>query len=455
LSVNNTNATDGKLLGAVAKSLTHAVSEVIASAAEGVGQYLHNSHRDFILRCVGALARKARLVGELITSERHLPYADRHHPIDLERSVLPEIRALMDAGGADVETEIAQFHLSDGPGQETAIPILVMLFYCPNETIAQDTYGRLARHLVGEWETVRGHANRRQRNYEFEYKCLEHLARFVMQLPVPMALAMCEPLLNAVNEHPREVAPFLERLIVIEDQAEMALPFWAIWQAFADCVRTAQWIPQLDSRYASNTELLHKIFFGLPWRDGVRHWRRLEGFADRVDTLFENLPPCATVLDAYCRFLYTIGEQSLPHGFVVVANRLQAGDASQMLSQDNVVFYLESLLRRFIYSEPLRLKTNAEVRSAVLTILDQLVDSGPLYTGWRATATIFFGPQVPPRIVWAPLYGMPAGALIVPMQPTCPLVARGHRAEPDSSRRCQSRSPYRDRHGPPLRPRLV
>jgi hypothetical protein len=63
-----------------------------------------------------------------------------------------------------------------------------------------------------------------------------------------------------------------------------------------------------------------------------------------VDTLFENLPACATVLDAYGRFLYTIGEKSLPHGFVVVANRLQAGDASQMLSQDTTVFCLESLL---------------------------------------------------------------------------------------------------------------
>jgi hypothetical protein len=95
-----------------------------------------------------------------------------------------------------------------------------------------------------------------------------------------------------------------------------------------------------------------------------------------VDTLFEDLPACATVLDAYCRFLYTIGEKSLPRAFVVVANRLNAGKASQMLSQDTTVFYLESLLRRFIYSEPLRLKTNVKVRSAVLTILDQLVDSG-------------------------------------------------------------------------------
>ena len=40
------------------------------------------------------------------------------------------------------------------------------------------------------------------------------------------------------------------------------------------------------------------------------------------------------------------------------------------------MFCLESLLHRFIYSEPLRLKTNVKVRSAVLTILDTLVDAG-------------------------------------------------------------------------------
>ena len=99
------------MIEAIAKSLTHAVSEVIAYAAEGVGQYLHNSRRDFMLRCVGALARKARLVSELIASEKHLPYADRRQPADLERSVLPEIRALIAGGGVNVEAEVARLDL--------------------------------------------------------------------------------------------------------------------------------------------------------------------------------------------------------------------------------------------------------------------------------------------------------------------------------------------------------
>jgi len=329
-----------------------------------------------MLRCVGALARKAQLVGELIASEKHRPYVDRRQPADLEQSVLPETRALITGGSVSVETEVAQLDLRDWPGQEAARAILAILFYCPDEVMAQDVYGRLARQLVEWWEAARDRTNPRQRNYEFEYECMKRFARFVMRFPVATALAMCEPLLNAVDEDLREVTLFVTDLVVIEDQVEGDSPFWDIWQAFADRAQTTPWIQRLDSRYASDAELLHTLFFGVPWKDGVRHWRRLEGFADRVDTLFESLPPCATVLEAYCRFLYRIGEQSLPHGFVVIAKRLQVGDARQMLSKDNTVFYLESLLRRFIYSEPLRLKSNAEVRSAVLTILDRLVDSG-------------------------------------------------------------------------------
>jgi hypothetical protein len=321
LGNNAPDALHERVMGAIAKSLTHAVSEVIACAAEGVAQFLRNSRRDFMLRCVGALARKARLVSELIVSEKHLRYADRRQPADLERSVLPEIRALIAGGGVNVEAEVTRLDLSEWPGQEAASAILTLLSYCPDEVVAQDAYRRLARFLVECWETARDRTNRRERNYEFEYQCLERLARFVMQFPVETALTICEPLLNAVDEHPREVARFVEDLIVIENQAGGKSPFWDIWQAFADSVQIAGWIHQLDSRY-------------------------------------------------------TIGKKSLPNGFVVISSRLQAGNASQMLSQGNTVFYLESLLRRFCYSEPVRIKSNPEIRSDVLMILDQLVDSG-------------------------------------------------------------------------------
>ena len=118
------------------------------------------------------------------------------------------------------------------------------------------------------------------------------------------------------------------------------------------------------------------MFLGPNWKEDVRHWRRLDGQSSRVDALIAKLPSAAPVFQAYCRFLYKIGGRSLPWGFVIIAERLEAGNSSELLADDNSVFYLESLLRRSVYGEPHRLKSDPDVRSAVLDILDQLVEAG-------------------------------------------------------------------------------
>jgi hypothetical protein len=92
--------------------------------------------------------------------------------------------------------------------------------------------------------------------------------------------------------------------------------------------------------------------------------------------LFEQLPPSATALDAYVRFLYHVGEQSLPESFIRISKRLLAGDANQMLRKSNTVFMLEVLLQRYVYPKPLELKNKHELRDAVLTLLDLLVEQG-------------------------------------------------------------------------------
>ena len=100
------------------------------------------------------------------------------------------------------------------------------------------------------------------------------------------------------------------------------------------------------------------------------------GHAHRVHALFKDLQPSSVVLDAYVRFLYHFGEQSLPGAFVHVANRLQAGDAHRMLSKTNTVFMLEVLLQRHVYGRPLELKRERPIRDAALVLLDVLVEQG-------------------------------------------------------------------------------
>jgi hypothetical protein len=122
--------------------------------------------------------------------------------------------------------------------------------------------------------------------------------------------------------------------------------------------------------------MLAVIFMTQYWKDDVRHWRTLEGHAHLVHELFNALPPSSTVLDNYIRFLYHIGEQSLPGAFERISNRLKAGDPMAMLRLSNTVFLLESLLRRYVYGRPLSLKKSRPLREAVLHLLDLLVENG-------------------------------------------------------------------------------
>jgi hypothetical protein len=82
------------------------------------------------------------------------------------------------------------------------------------------------------------------------------------------------------------------------------------------------------------------------------------------------------MLDDYLRFLYHIGEQSLPRSFIPIAKRLQQGDPAQMLRKGNTVYLLEVLLQRYVYGKPLELKSQSDLRDAVLLLLDMLVEQG-------------------------------------------------------------------------------
>jgi hypothetical protein len=82
------------------------------------------------------------------------------------------------------------------------------------------------------------------------------------------------------------------------------------------------------------------------------------------------------VLDSYTRFLYEIGEHSLPGAIVRIAAALRKGNAQKMLARSNTVFMLDVRLQRYVYGRPLELKREPPLREAVLFILDCLVEAG-------------------------------------------------------------------------------
>lgn len=370
-----------RILRTLALALTHAIDEVRWYAASGIGSNLWLIDRSLTLRCIEALATEATFVQKTVDRERRTQLDKRRHLDEIEAEASELVRRLFLEENGIENGSYEAMDPTTWMGAEANGRILAILGHAPTEPAAVKAFERLAHVIVGWWDADDNQRRNRyekhqDRNYQAEGSLQDILQNFLLRTSPEAAASILQPVLDAVDRHPKEVHWILLGLIGVEDRQPNTSQFWSLWDLFAERVRAATWLQKIDDEHASGSEMLSTVFLGSWWKDEVRHWRSLEGFADRIDALFLDLPPSSTVLDSYLRFLYHIGEQSLPQAFIYIARRLREGDASRMMRKGNTVFLLESLLLRFVYSRPLELKQQGDLREAVIFLLDTLIESG-------------------------------------------------------------------------------
>jgi hypothetical protein len=380
-------------------AITHPIEEVRNHAAAGIGWHLWSIDRELALRSVQAIAteavlsekaseqEQARFLSAQRVGDRGGPFA----PLDTEtegRSA--RLEAIAAKGATHVRRHfyrpkgiaadaLAALDLDSFQGGEACGRILLILRGAPAEPGATAAFGRVAKSLVQGWDSDderRAKRKPRQRDHREEATQIDLLADFVLRAPLAASRAIIEPVLAAVEKHPREVERVLTRVIFAEDRAPATAQFWSLWELFAARVGSATWLARIDREHAEGDELLSAIFLGSGWKDGVRHWRSLEGYADRIHAFFAALPPSSAALQHYARMLYHVGEQSLPEAYVRIAAKLRSADPQPMLAGRSTVHLLELLLQRHVYSRPLELKRRRDLRESVLLMLDQMVEAG-------------------------------------------------------------------------------
>jgi tRNA A37 threonylcarbamoyladenosine biosynthesis protein TsaE len=357
-------------------AITHPIEEVRWYAVAGIDTPFWAANRDVAMRSVNAIATEALLIDRARTAEERRRY-DKQRPFEeIFAEAATTVRQHFWLEGAIAQDAHVTLDISEGFGAHVSGMMLAILAQAPDDPVSIAAFERASQILVDWWDADDDRKNRRDRNFHTERAVLDRLAQFLMRTMAPSAQKVLGPLLDAVDRHPREVDDIVQSLINIEDSNRNTAHFWFLWGLFAERVQKAKWIAHLDGEHPSGEDMLATIFLTKWWKDGVRHWRSLEGHAQHVDALFEALPATSIVLDDYVRFLYHIGERSLPAAFVRLADSLRRGDVQAMLRRTNTVFLLEVLLQRHVYGRPLELKRDPAVREAVLFLLDVLVENG-------------------------------------------------------------------------------
>jgi tRNA A37 threonylcarbamoyladenosine biosynthesis protein TsaE len=356
-------------------ALTHPVEEIARYADWGIAAHLWKSDPQLAIRCMNAVASDAAMMKQRFNEQDDKPCGERLMPDALDKDTTERIRkSFFDELLADREA-YKSINSTDGFGAAALCRILTILEKCPDATLTNSSFARAAKILVGWWKEDKDRPYGRV--HDFESHVTGSLVRYLFAVDIKDATAILEPVLEAVDWHPEKLSRTILALISEEAGQQRSEHFWSLWQLFADKILQVTWSRNLSSSHPDGESLIYAMFLGTRWKEHVRHWSSLDGHAHRIDDFFKKLPPSSLVLDAYCMFLYHVGEQSVLGAFILIANSLKQGNIGQMLlNKSDTVFMLEALLRRHVYGKPIELKENGERRSAVLFILDQLVENG-------------------------------------------------------------------------------
>lgn len=372
-------------------ALTHANDEVRLYAAAGVGDNLWKIDASLTQRCVFALAVESLRVDEVVQeAEAQVddefsmsPEAAENFGLALARRQAAATESMRrDFFTHDFSADFLRFDPSQGYAAKAHLNILRILLNAPAEPLAISAFKRLGVVLVGWWDLEENRRHDMEHRYreapvhhELVFPQMEMLARFLIRTTLSSATDILKPILESTSRHPDKVAKILMGLITAEDQERKTEQFWSLWSLFANEVKNAEWIGQLNrGDHPRGSDMLSAIFLGPYWKEDIHHWGSVEGHQAKVGNIFEGLPASPLVLDFYLQFLHRIGETALPEGFVGLSKRAKVEALRTSSWSSNSIFLLEVLLQKHVYGCPLELKQRTDLREAVLLLLDVLVE---------------------------------------------------------------------------------
>ena len=377
LSKTLTEAQEPRVRQAFVEAVTHPVDEVRTYSTGGIDDKFWAENPALALRVVNALATEAALADRIWNADAKKRYVERGASDSITAAAAKDVRQRFWIEGEITEDAHVKFDIREMFGGEANARVLAILGQVPSNPLAVAAHQRASVDLVERWNREDDRSpDRRERDYHREQAISTCIQQFAMRASDVDAHQVLQPILQAVDRHPREVHTVIEGLTAREDCNPNTPHYWFLWNLFGEQVKHAKWLAHLDTEHPRGSEVLSAIFLTAWWKENVRHWRSLEGHAHNVDALFDALPPFWIVFDSYVRFLYHVGERSMPAAFVLVANALRRGNPAEMLRESNTVFMLEVLLQRHVYARPLELKRDSTLREAILFVLDALVESG-------------------------------------------------------------------------------
>jgi hypothetical protein len=212
-------------------------------------------------------------------------------------------------------------------------------------------------------------------DYKVRHDFLEKLAYFVLSSPRKEIREYLKPFLEKFNSS-EAIADLFEEFISAEDYLNSYDNFWEVWGLFKE--KIVEICKDGDGYWYIDKIIKSYLFAQNPWKESATEWHTFKDENKRFfKDISEEIGHCPSTLYAISRLLNGIGSSYLDDGISWLSDMLQRN--KNLLSaklEINTVYYLENIIKRYIYKNREKVKKTKELKQNVLIILDFLIKKG-------------------------------------------------------------------------------
>jgi len=212
-------------------------------------------------------------------------------------------------------------------------------------------------------------------DYSARHEFLKKLAYFILYCPKEEIQGYIKPFLDKFKRS-EVIADLFVEIVSAEDYLDSYENFWEIWSLFKDKVIGIG--KKGDDGWYINKIVKSFLFANTPWKESAVEWHTLK---DENKIFFkeisEKLGHCSSVLYALSKLLNDIGSPYLDDGIFWISDMIKNNsNLSTAELEMNTIYYLENLVRKYVYKHREKIRKSGELRRSILVILNFLIGKG-------------------------------------------------------------------------------
>lgn len=212
-------------------------------------------------------------------------------------------------------------------------------------------------------------------DYKVKHDFLRKLAFFVLTSQKGDIQEYLKPFIDNFDASESNADLFKE-FISAEDALNLYEKFWEVWDLFKSAVIGL--CNEGDGYWYIDQIIKSYLFAQNPWKETATEWHTLKEENKRFfKEMAEKMGHCPSALYAIAKILNDIGSSYLNDGISWISYILQKNrDILNSKVETNTVYYLENIVKKYIYENRERVRKTVGVKQEILVILDFLIEKG-------------------------------------------------------------------------------